>query len=97
MTSLLLLALMQTPAPQVTPWVPAPLAMEDQTCGPNAHRHSIDKDDKGHYVVNREKGEPDIVFDGLCHDNNSEKVCRVTPKGDCVDPSRKVLPVPKGE
>ena len=59
----------------------------DQSCGIDAHRHSMDLDERGHYVVNREKHEPDIVFDGLCHDNNDEHV--IDP------PERKKLPVPK--
>jgi hypothetical protein len=86
MISLLLLALMPTPAPQVKPWVPAPTDMEDQTCGPTGHRHSLNLDEHGHYVVNKEKHEPDIVFDGKCHDNNDEHV---------MHEPQDALPVPK--
>jgi hypothetical protein len=97
MISLLLLALsLQAPPSGVgEPWVPAETGTQD--CGMDAHRHAYDVDEHHHIKVNREKGEPDIVFDGLCHDNNTEKVCRPTGTGECVDPSRKVLPVPKGE
>ena len=85
MISLLLLALMQTPAPQVTPWVPAETGTQD--CGMDAHRHAYDVDEHHHIKVNREKGEPDIVFDGKCHsDDGTERV---------VGEPRKVLPVPK--
>lgn len=81
---ILALALLQAPA---SPWVPAATDMEDQTCGLDAHRHVLDLKENGHYVVNKEKGEPDIVFDGLCHYNKDEKLVK--------DPERKVLPVPK--
>jgi hypothetical protein len=87
MTFLLLLALVSQTAPSVDkPWVPAPTDMEDQTCGPTGHRHSLNLDEHGHYVVNKEKNEPDIVFDGKCHDNNDEHVMH--------DP-QDALPVPK--
>jgi len=62
-------------------WVSADTG--DQSCGLDAHRHVLKLDENGNYMVNHEKDEPDIVFDGLCHDNTTEKV-------------RKVLPVPKG-
>lgn len=99
MTFLLLLALM---APQAyrndfdkLPWVPA---ANGQGCGPTAHRHAFLQDGYGRFVVNREAGEPDIVFDGLCHDNDKEFSCNpeITSKGvsTCVDSSRKVIPKP---
>ncbi len=63
-------------------WVPADIGTQD--CGIDYHRHSLDLDEHEKPVVNRQKGEPDIVFDGKCHDEN-ERV---------VEP-RRVLPVPK--
>jgi hypothetical protein len=70
-----------------TCWAPADIMASAQNCGMDGHRHSLDLDEHGRFVVNKEKGEPNIVFDGLCHDE-SEKV--VVP-----DSERKVLPVPK--
>jgi len=85
MTFFLLLALVSQTAPSVDkPWVPAETGTQD--CGIDYHRHSLDLDEHGHFVVNHQKGEPDIVFDGLCHDEQE----RVVEK-------RKVLPVPKPE
>ena len=80
MLSLLLLALTLSPSlPE--PWVPADTG--EQNCGIDYHRHALDLDEHGHYVVNKQKGEPDIVFDGLCHDEQ-ERVVK----------ERKVLPKP---
>lgn len=85
MFALVLLALVFQTAPSVDkPWVPAETGTQD--CGMDAHRHAYDVDEHHHIKVNREKGEPDIVFDGLCHsDDGTERV---------IDPERKVLPVP---
>jgi hypothetical protein len=63
-------------------WVPADTGTQD--CGMDYHRHALDLDEHGKPVVNKQKGEPDIVFDGLCHDEHE----------NVVKP-RKVLPVPK--
>jgi hypothetical protein len=57
--------------------------MGTQDCGMDYHRHSLDLDEHGKPVVNKQKGEPDIVFDGLCHDEQERVVL-----------PRKVLPVP---
>jgi hypothetical protein len=65
-------------------WVPADTGTQD--CGMDYHRHALDLDEHGKPVVNKQKGEPDIVFDGLCHDEH-ENVAR----------PRKVLPVPKNK
>ena len=82
MTFFLLLALVSQTAPSVDkPWVPAVTGIQD--CGMDYHRHSLNLDEHGHYVVDKQKGEPDIVFDGKCHDEQ-ERV---------VEP-RRVLPVP---
>lgn len=83
---LLALALTNSPAKGNQPWVPADTDMADQDCGIDGHRHSLNLDEHGHYVVNKEKGEPDIVFDGQCHDNSTERLLK--------DSDRKVLPVP---
>ena len=69
------------------PPVFTPEDMGIQNCGIDNHRHSLNLDEHGHYVVNHEKGEPDIVFDGLCHDEQ-ERVVRQD------DPSSKPLPKP---
>lgn len=70
------------------PWVPDMTEQENQTCGPDAHEHTYFLDKNGQFEVEREKGEPDIVFDGQCHDNNDEH--RIVPPSE-----RKILPVPK--
>ena len=61
---------------------------DTQDCGIDNHRHSLNLNEHGRYVVNHEKGEPDIVFDGLCHDEQ-ERVVRQD------DPSSKTLPKPE--
>jgi hypothetical protein len=82
----------QPPSTENCHWVPAE---NGQGCGPTAHRHALDLKENGKFVVNHQKGEPDIVFDGECHDNDKEFVCtpETTSKGvsTCVDSSRKVL------
>jgi hypothetical protein len=73
-------------------WVPAE---NGQGCGPTAHRHAMDLKENGKFVVNHQKGEFDIVFDGECHDNDKEFVC--TPEttklgvSTCTETGRKVL------
>jgi hypothetical protein len=78
------------------PWVPAE---NGEGCGPTAHRHSLDLKENGQFVVNKQKGELDIVFDGECHNNDTEVVCKPTNTSQgvstCQDSKRKVLPVPK--
>lgn len=87
---LLALTLTALPSDSSGPWVPADTDASNQTCGIDAHRHVYFTDKYGRYTVNREKGEPDIIFDGKCHDNDDEHV--VIPKDE-----RKILPVPKKE
>jgi hypothetical protein len=87
-TLLLTLAFMQS-----TPWKPVDMGTQD--CGPTAHRHAMDLKENGKFVVNHQKGEFDIVFDGECHDNDKEFVCTptVTKLGvsTCTETGRKVL------
>ena len=83
MTFFLLLAFTLTTPPSKDgsgPWVPADTGSQD--CGMDYHRHSLDLDEHGHYVVNKQKGEPDIVFDGKCHDEHENVVGerKVLPK-----------------
>lgn len=88
MISFLLLALTHAHSPaKAVPWVPAQTEQENQTCGIGAHEHSFLLDDRGHYVIEKEMNEPDVVFDGKCHDNDDEHV--IIPPED-----RKILPKP---
>jgi len=72
------------------------------TCPSDAHRHELELTDGKPTVYHFEpycsldqnlkpvcqEQQPDIVMDGLCHDNNSEAP---------TDPDRKVLPIPQSE
>lgn len=83
---ILMLALIQN-NPIVGTWVPANTG--EQICGMDAHSHQLSLDDNGNYIVDHQKGEPDIVFDGKCHSNSDESIVN--------DPDRKVLPKPKSK
>jgi hypothetical protein len=69
-------------------WMPADTDADNQTCGMDGHRHSLILLD-GKPKVEKEKHEPDIVFDGKCHGEDE----KVIPENE----DRKVLPVPKKE
>lgn len=69
----------------------------EQGCGMDLHRHALDFDEKGHYVVNKQKGEPDIVFDGECHDEQ-EHACKEEADGTLNCHGRKLpKPCPMGQ